>query len=681
MHNIHEDGQTKMTLFLHGQARRQSKTKFISALWCMAVMAILIALPVSAFCQTQATWEGGPGNWFPARNGSVLWGCPSATSTACSKAPNNGSPTRSSTWNAIIGGPGASGTVTLNQSATVNNLTIGDGNSGDGASTLSVSGQSLTVDDSLYVGETTTGTLNVSDGRGFGFFGGSGGTVQSGAAIIGDQYGSTGTVSIDGSNSTWTLESGRNSANLTVGNYGTGTLAISGGATVTDGNAYVGYGTTTTVSGPPTTVVPSNGTVTVSGNGSQWTNSGTLYVGESGTGSLTITSTDEHGFFNTGGASVSSANGVIGDKADSTGTVTVTGQGSSWTIQGSQGFHPSGGNLTVGNAGTGTLTVESGASVSVSGTLTVGESGTGTMNIGADPTRGNTVSSANGIIGDANGSTGTVTLTGNNSQWNISGGHNSGSLEVGNAGTGSLTINAGTQVSDTTACIGCNGGTGTVIVNGNGNANSAEWSTSQSLSVGVNGTGSLTIENGGLVYVGTPATYGFHGQPATVGTITIGPNGTVILDGATVDSNIVNERGGILDPTGVINGTYAGEAGSTLILDVTPGGPETFGLTGATTFAPGSTIEIDYIDGATPADGTNYTFFTGDTTGIVIDPGVSFTVDVNDTPTQQTFTLGSGGSLTVVPEPGTWVLLVSALIAMAVFAVRKRRAVLPDLAI
>jgi T5SS/PEP-CTERM-associated repeat protein len=574
-------------------------------------------------------------------------------------------------WNVDIGTASYNGVVNLNTSAEVNDLTLG---SGGGSGTLEVSGNSLTVDDTLQVGESGagTGTLSISGSSGFGFFGGSGGTVQSGAAVIGDTNPSTGVVTVDGSNSTWTLGSGRNSADLTVGNNGTGTLTISGGASVSNNNGWVGNGST------------GNGTVNVEGTGSTWSNSGTVYVGEGGTGSLTISNSDEHGFGSFNGASVSAANASIGDVAGSNGTVTVTGRGASLTIQGSGGFHPSGGNLTVGNAGTGTLTVESGASVSVSGTITVGESGTGTMNIGADPTSGNTVSSANGIIGDAHGSTGSVTLTGSGSQWNISGDHNSGSLEVGNAGTGTLTINAGTQVTDTTACIGCSaGGNGTVIVNGNGNANSAEWSTSQSLSVGVNGTGSLTIENGGLVYVGTPAEgrpghFGY--EPATVGTITIGANGTVILDGATVDSNIVNERGGILDPTAtVINGSYAGEAGSTLVFDVYPGGNDTFDLGGPATFAPGSTIEIDFIDGATPTPGTNYTFFTGDTSGIDISSGVSFTVDVNGTPVSTPFSL-SGGHVGI-PEPGTWVLLITALIAMAAFAVRKRRAVLPDLAL
>ena len=90
----------------------------------------------------------------------------------------------------------------------------------------------------------------------------------------------------------------------------------------------------------------STGTVTVEGSGSSWTNSGDLYVGLSGTGTLDISA----------GGAVSNTSGFIGTGIGSTGTVTVDGAGSSWTNSGS---------LTVGGFGTGTLTIADGGKVTV----------------------------------------------------------------------------------------------------------------------------------------------------------------------------------------------------------------------------------------------------------------------------------------------------------------------------
>src|SRR5262249_24098843 len=66
-----------------------------------------------------------------------------------------------------------------------------------------------------------------------------------------------------------------------------------------------------------------------------------LFVGNSGTGTLTI----QNGTVDTAG------NGLIGFNSGSTGTVTVTGPGSTWTMLG---------NLTVADSGTGTLAIQTG---------------------------------------------------------------------------------------------------------------------------------------------------------------------------------------------------------------------------------------------------------------------------------------------------------------------------------
>ena len=106
-------------------------------------------------------------------------------------------------------------------------------------------------------------------------------------------------------------------------------------------------GTVTDVSGAVGNLPGSQGTVTVTGAGSTWTNTGSVVVGGLGTGALTIQN---------GGTVNSSGGGSVGQSVGSTGTVTVTGPGSSWNNS------PSGG-LNIGSFGTGTLTIANGGMV------------------------------------------------------------------------------------------------------------------------------------------------------------------------------------------------------------------------------------------------------------------------------------------------------------------------------
>ena len=130
---------------------------------------------------------------------------------------------------------------------------------------------------------------------------------------------------------------------MKVGNNTEGTLNISGRwAWVSNRIGYIGNGS------------DSVGTVTVTGQGSEWNNSNSLYVGRYGTGTLNIE----------GGGVVTSSYGSIGNISDSVGTVTVTGEGSEWNNSGS---------LYVGNS-EGTLNIADGGVVNVSGTTTLNNS-------------------------------------------------------------------------------------------------------------------------------------------------------------------------------------------------------------------------------------------------------------------------------------------------------------------
>jgi len=134
--------------------------------------------------------------------------------------------------------------------------------------------------------------------------------------------------------------------------------------------------------------------VTVDGNNSAWTNSGVLYVGHDGNGSLSITDS----------GSVSNTTGYIGLNSGSTGSVTVGGVGSVWM---------SSGDLYVGRDGNGTLSI----------------------------TGGGSVSNDYGRIGHGFRAPGSVAVDGNGSTW-----INRGSLAVGASGFGTLTIGSGGHV-------------------------------------------------------------------------------------------------------------------------------------------------------------------------------------------------------------------------------------------
>jgi T5SS/PEP-CTERM-associated repeat protein/autotransporter-associated beta strand protein len=256
---------------------------------------------------------------------------------------------------------------------------------------------------------------------------------------------------------------------LVVGSSGAGTLIIQNGGTVTNPDeGTVGFEAT------------GNGTVTVSGPGSSWTNGSELAIGWRGTGALTITD----------GGSVSNTNGFIGARTGGNGSVTVSGSGSIWTNseQLLLGYDPndtgSTGNLTINNGGR--------------------------------------VSDTDGFIAYSAGSTSTVIVTGAGSTW-----ANEGVLRVGNYGTVTLIISDGASVSNTIGTIGRRGtGVGTVTVSGPGST----WNNSDTLEVGLSGNGNLTVSNGGVVTVGA-ATNGAYGGTVSIAS-SVGSTGTLNIGAA-----------------------------------------------------------------------------------------------------------------------------------------------------
>ncbi|MGX5799737.1 autotransporter domain-containing protein [Bradyrhizobium sp. Arg314] len=332
---------------------------------------------------------------------------------------------------------------------------------------------------------------------------------------------------------------------LYVGNSGTGELTIQSGGTVSNTIGYLGYNAAST------------GTATVDGAGSSWTNSGDLVVGYLGTGTLTIQN----------GGKVSNSSGFIGYGSSSTGIVTV--DGSSWTNSRNLyvGYFGTGtlmilnggkvsgtdGHLGTDSGTTGTATVDGmGSSWTNSGYLYVGVSGSGALTI----ENGGAVSNTIGFLGYYAGSTGTARVDG--SSWT-----NSSNLYVGNSGTGTLTIRNGGTVSNTIGYLGYSAGsTGTATVDGMGSS----WTNSRNLYVGVSGSGALTIENGGAV----SNTIGFLGYYA-------GSTGTARVDGSswTNSSNLyvgnsgtgtlAIQNGGTVSNTGGYIGNISGSTGTVTV--------------------------------------------------------------------------------------------------------------------
>ncbi len=178
---------------------------------------------------------------------------------------------------------------------------------------------------------------------------------------------------------------------------GTGTLTLSGtsnfdgalspdaGTTIITGHVTSGATSGLATSGSPATLI-------VSGNGANWTSNADTLIGHNGgTGNLTISD----------GATASDTFSLVGRTAGSTGTVTVTGPGSTWT-------HSAG--LVIGTGGVGSMLVDAGGHVT----------------------------NADGTIGGDAGSSGSVRVTGTGSLW-----MSSSYLVVGNAGSGTLSVDAG----------------------------------------------------------------------------------------------------------------------------------------------------------------------------------------------------------------------------------------------
>jgi T5SS/PEP-CTERM-associated repeat protein len=219
-----------------------------------------------------------------------------------------------STWESratmFVGAGTATGTVNILNQGTVNSAGVSIGEDAGCKGFVNVDGAGSTWSTAILdVGGEGTGALKVTNG----------GSVFSIGTSIGRNPGSVGVVTVDGAGSNLTMTT---FGALVVGNFGTGTLDVTNGGTVSSSVGFVGASSDAVAF------------ATIDGLGSKWTISGQLNVGGPdfdphavGAAVLKISN----------GGAVSDVNGYIGSSSNTNGTVAtviVSGAGSTWDNSG-----------------------------------------------------------------------------------------------------------------------------------------------------------------------------------------------------------------------------------------------------------------------------------------------------------------------------------------------------------
>jgi outer membrane autotransporter protein len=422
---------------------------------------------------------------------------------------------------------------------------------GTGIVTVSGAGSQLqaTGSGALYVGFYGNGTLDVNEG----------GQVSAESAVIGVAPGVNGVAAVHDTDSYLSVNT-----DLLVGAWGRGELTVAEGGVVEAGILTLGGFDVNDTDLDPNIVAAygdpeGTGVVTVTGLNS-YLGAGDIVVGYTGTGTLNIR---DAGYAETGF-------GVVGFLPGSHGQVLVDGNDSTWLTD----------TTVVGMYSQGFLTISNG------GYVTDVDSYVG----GFDPC-------AVGLeylnqYGEPNG-TGTVLVTGADSTWG-----NAGTLYLGYAGDGQMTVQAGGTVQDELAILGFTPDSiGQAYVTGQ----NSTWQHNQDLVLGAWGIGTLSVTAGGTVenqnaYVGgfDPADFGYDAG-------TFGPaqgTGAVLVSGA----------GSLWTNTGDLLVGYYG----TGTVDVNDGGHVT-SLNGYIGYEEGSQGTVRVADTGSIWDVTNDLYVGGDT--------------------------------------------------------------------
>jgi fibronectin-binding autotransporter adhesin len=392
----------------------------------------------------------------------------------------------------------AIGTIALDAGASWNVIPPGTFDVVNNAGALGVSGGSVTVSGSL----TNSGSLSITNG-----------TVTVTTHAVADQ----GIISVGPGGLLKTTGGGITAAGtpvILVGGGASSVLNVTGaGAIVNTGGYQLGIGSSgvgsalisqggTILAGTPFAAdeaiytggaAGSTGGLTVTDAGSLLRATGQFSVGLGGNGSLLI---ENQGTAITGNNAVDKSEGIdVGQLATGSGDITVTG---------TKSLLSNTGRFVVGDAGLGSLSIQSGATVTTSPGTVAGLAGA--------------------VIASQSGSGGSsVNVTGSGSTWQVG-----GSLVVGNAATGLLSITNGATVSATTLDAGVGAGSaGIVTISGP----STDLITTGSVSVGDTGSGELSILDGANATIAGDLNIANAGTGTgnvdiedTTGTITFGGN-------------------------------------------------------------------------------------------------------------------------------------------------------------
>lgn len=349
---------------------------------------------------------------------------------------------------------------------------------------------------------------------------------------------------------------------------------------------------------------------------------GDFYIANEGGGHLLI---DEGG---------EATNNVATIGADNhTGTATVSGAGSSWTIDY---------NLHVGYGGAGTLTIADGGTVTVeggAGTLNITENSDsiGTLNIGsadlADPTSGGTLNVASIVFGNGYGDVGTGSINFNQTDSFTLAAEISGNGTVNQRGTGTTTLTAANTYTGVTNILG-----GTLALRDGG-----------------------SIANSSTVHVASGATLDAAGSFLTFGAAQI-LSGTGTLMGEIIVNGTLSV-GDTADSAGILSFTNSLELTSTSSLLIELGGLDrgvsfdAINVTGDIAFD--GTLMISLIDGFTLTEGDLFQIFQfgghtrGDFANVVFASG-GYTGSFN--------ALDGALTISAIPEPSTYAAIAGGLV-------------------
>ncbi len=386
------------------------------------------------------------------------------------------------------------------------------GESGTGQVSVSNSAV-LSSNGSLHFGTNNVGTLDVM----------SGGKVYSASGRVGIGAIAGSKATIHGNGSLWSMTDG-----VDVGWSSAAEILVqSGGNVVTNGGRLgVSNG--------------GHGKAVLQGTGTLWNNAGpgTFVVGQSGQGTISISQ----------GAQMNSSTVSFGSLTDGTGSATIEGNGSKWSVSG---------NMLLGDEGQGTLSLFNGGklelgndallrmgagkfaigNMSVSGTgsqvalgngasIFVGGMGSGNLSVVA----GGSIVGGSATLGSSLDSQGSALIRNANSHWSAT-----GNLTVGLSGQGRLAIENGANVSAAQLFVGQNAGS--------------------SGEISLSGTNSFLTTTGNMALGGSGASDGGMGQlkigsgsTASVGNqLTLWSQGRLELDGGKLVLTQLNDQGGQFD--------------------------------------------------------------------------------------------------------------------------------------